>query len=425
MTEAFGKNIRPDSFSGMIFGLEGIRGGAVFLNGPTGCKFYHSATVDGTMLSSESFDPLTYPEDYYFGQGRVPCTYLDAHDYVYGSEEKLSGLLTAGRKYGYDFVALVNSPGAALIGDDLAGILEKYPPAPVAFSLESPGFSGPYGQGLQRGLIALLEALPMEGKEKKGINLLGLHLFQKHGAGNLKELKRLFALGGVPVNTGFFRCGIEELKEGAGAALNVVVSPENGLELARYLEKRFGTPYVVPKSGQPLGFQGTEDFFREVSEHISMDLSAIEEELNRTRARAYLFLARISSLLGKPKGTTYSLRGDASLALPALKFFTEYLGMIPLEVILEGEDNDEFRQRAEEFLRPFCPLGPSPFPVYPQMVAGDGNDVAQGVPEKNYLFGLELSEPSMGYLDVVEKTLYGGKGALYLLEQILNGVRFS
>lgn len=421
------KNIRPDSFSGLIFGLEALRGGAVILNGPTGCKFYHSATVDGNTFRSLSFDPLQYPEEFYFGQGRVPCTYLDSHDYVYGSKEKLTKLLKEIRGRDRDFVAVINSPGAALIGDDLTGILEEYPPAPINFAIDTPGFSAPYGEGLQRGLIAMAEHLdlPKRKVKKNQVNLLGFHLFQKHPQGNLKELKRLLHLGGIETGTAFYECNIEELKVLSEGALNIVTAPETGLQLAKYLKDRFGTEYIVPRSGQPLGFAAGEEFFKELAEVLPLNPEPIMEEYRRARGRAYLFLARYSSVLGKPKGATYRIRGDASLIWPAVRFFTDYLGMIPLEILPEGEDNGEFIARLKEFAEPFCTLGPQPDASSAQMVAGDGNDVASSVQDEEYLFGLELSQPSMGYLDVTEKTLYGPTGTLYLLEQILNGLKFS
>ena len=82
-------NISPDSFSGILFAMEGVENVLTLLNGPSGCKFYHSAPSDSQALRQKEFDPLNYPEEWYFGQPRIPCTFLDRRDYVYGSKEKL------------------------------------------------------------------------------------------------------------------------------------------------------------------------------------------------------------------------------------------------------------------------------------------------------------------------------------------------
>ena len=94
MTENYLTSITPDSFSGLIFGFEGVKNAVVLLNGPTGCKYYHSSTVDNQCLCQSEFDPLNYSELWYFGQPRVPCTSIDKRDYVYGSRDKLTEALS-------------------------------------------------------------------------------------------------------------------------------------------------------------------------------------------------------------------------------------------------------------------------------------------------------------------------------------------
>ena len=37
-------SIHPDGITGMIFAMEGIKNAVVLLNGPMGCRFYHSTT---------------------------------------------------------------------------------------------------------------------------------------------------------------------------------------------------------------------------------------------------------------------------------------------------------------------------------------------------------------------------------------------
>ena len=112
MTESYLNDITPDSLSGLIFGFEGVRHSLTILNGPTGCKFYHSITVENQSLRKDDMDPLHYPEEWFFGQGRVPCTYLDKRDYVYGSDDKLSDAIKfiLGR-ITPEILVIVNTPG--------------------------------------------------------------------------------------------------------------------------------------------------------------------------------------------------------------------------------------------------------------------------------------------------------------------------
>ena len=88
------ENITPDSISGILFGLSGIEGAMVLLNGPTGCKFYHAAIADTQVMKAPVFQRYDYNNRWGFGQGSIPCTYLDNGDYVYGSTDKLSEALS-------------------------------------------------------------------------------------------------------------------------------------------------------------------------------------------------------------------------------------------------------------------------------------------------------------------------------------------
>jgi hypothetical protein len=54
----------------------------------------------------------------------------------------------------------------------------------------------------------------------------------------------------------------------------------------------------------------------------------------------------------------------------------------------------------------------------------DGNTIAELKLYGQKFCGIEIALPSLGYIDVTGKTLFGGDGALFLLEQILNGLRY-
>lgn len=421
-------NIRPDSFSGLLFGLEGLLGGKVLLNSPTGCKFYHSAVVDGNTMREVSFDPLKYPENFYFGQGPVPCTYLDQHDYIYGAEEKILALLEDIKTRDLDFIALVNSPGAHLIGDDLIGIVEKSNLEIPYITIDSPGFSKSYGFGLQKGLIELIQALdpPEMDREKRTINLLGFHIYEKHFRGNIHELKRLLKLCGINVNVTFVDQTLDQLRDLRKAELNLVLYPEYGLNLAKFLKREYNMDYYVPKHGLPVGFQHTEFFFKEIVEKVGGDTEALMEEVEKARARAYLFLARYSSLLGIPKGAAYSLYCESSMALGLSQFLTDYLGMIPTGICLLDDSYPDYVSQLKNLETRFGPILVDDLTEAPyEILFADGTNIAASRDKEDYLCGVEILEPSMGYLHPVEKTFFGPKGALYFLELILNGLSFE
>ncbi|MDR2374913.1 MAG: nitrogenase component 1 [Treponema sp.] len=431
---AFSENITPDSFSGALFALEGIRDSCTVLNGPTGCKFYHSAISESQFQHNFEQDPLIFRSEFHFGMPRIPTTYLDGNDYVFSGREKLERLLRMVAGQGHGLIALVNSPGAALIGDDLSGFLERTVQGVPCLALETAGFSGNFGAGFQRALAAAIDVLagppglPGTARRAGTVNLLGLGIYQRYHEGDRHALKRLLGL-----------CGIETLNvPGAGddaasftrlgqAALNVAVYPEYGAYLAEKLRAKYGTPALIVEAGPPVGFDATEGFLRQVCAALDMDPSPALERTGEARARAYRFLARFTRMLGFPKGALFSVKAEASTAYTLTRWLSSYLGMIPQAISLNDEGESPFVPRLKTYLDSINRGGALTSSVISSpchLLFADANTIAALRLEGQRFCGIEIAMPSLSYVDVTEKSFLGEQGALFLLEQILNGLRY-
>ncbi len=426
-------NISPDSFSGILFAMEGVENVLTLLNGPSGCKFYHSATSDSQALRQKEFDPLNYPEEWYFGQPRIPCTFLDRRDYVYGSKEKLlDGIAFFKERVSFDLLCVVNSPGAALIGDDLAGILSLALDDIPYITVETPGFSSNVCRGYETGVLSLLRQLEAKRltvpAEPLTVNLLGISIYHNYHEGDLKELKRLFALCGIGVHCCVCAgCSLTELLSLPQASLNVVVRPEYGLETARYLAETCGTPYYVC-DGPPVGFAATEKMMTDICRILGADPTAVITESERARGRAYVHLSRLNSLTGLPRGVAFSVEGTWSEAYAYGSFLIHYLGMAPVCFSITSPDSD-CRQSlllslAEQYK---CPqtLEADILETPGEIVLANGCTIAKLKLTHHIFSGIENALPGMGYINVTPKTHLGINGALFLLEQVLNGLTYS
>ncbi len=442
--------LTPDSLSGLILGFEGIRNSLVILNGPTGCKFYHSITAENQSIRKDDYDPLNYPDEWFFGQRRVPCTYLDKHDYVYGSEGKLTDAIRfILNKITPDVLIVVNSPGAALIGDDLERIANAAVSSRSScnrgknghdrhisvITCQSPGYSKDVIDGYNEACRTVIDKLCLSDSARESrrclsdseqeirrekdlpteqmpgqqsgpsVNLLGLSIYQKYHTGDIAELKKLLSLCGIRTNMVLLcESSVEEIEKIKDASLNIVVDADWGLDAAEYLKETLGTPYVVSEYGYPVGFKAMEKLIRSVCSLLAgcpaTDMKEVSqaspgpdpaiEELEKARARAYVHLARISSLTGLPKGAKFAVYGTPALKRGYSSFLTEYLGME------ENEDD-------------------------PEIVLADGNTIARMKAERKSFSGIETALPSIGYIDVIDKTHVGADGGLFLIEQILNG----
>ena len=109
--------IQPDGFFGSVVAAESIRGMKVLLNGPAGCRNRFMVLMRQLMRDGD-YDDEKYSIPYFKGQSRVPCTYTDEEDFINGGYAKIADALRVIGSVCDDMVAIIDSPGAALIGDD-------------------------------------------------------------------------------------------------------------------------------------------------------------------------------------------------------------------------------------------------------------------------------------------------------------------
>lgn len=450
MTNRYLTNITPDSFSGIVFAFEGISNSVTVLNGPTGCKFFHSSTADNQMIRQLSFDPLNYPRKWFFGQPRVPCTYLDTGDYVYGSEEKLRELLTYIKEsVSCEMICIVNSPGAALIGDDLAGIAKSvFDDEVLTVVVETPGFSSDVCHGHETAILELLKQIPQNQNAKKDankINLLGLSLQQRNVMGNVEEITRLLKISGCKVGCALGAgCSVEELQNLTSATLNVVVYPEYGLQTAKYLESQYEIPYVIGEP--PIGFGASERFINNVCDALmsirskslasasatglatpTIDCTEALASIERARARAYAFISRMNSFSGLPKGVPYAVEGCCSELCAYLEFLTGYMGMLPVCVRVLNQDSNVWASKLNEMLSKYNAKDALKADLQTcgaDLIFGSGNTISYMRLSNKKFCGIETALPTIGYYDVVPKTFMGARGSLHLVEMVLNGLLF-
>ncbi|MBE5997457.1 MAG: oxidoreductase [Lachnospiraceae bacterium] len=462
MTVNCSNNISPDGITGMIFGLEGIRRTVVLLNGPMGCRFYHSTTSQFLTIRpllcmpSDTGDKVpvdyNYLNNWFFRQQRVPCTWLDGHDYVYGTEEKVrEGILHMKEHIAFDLLAVVNSPGASLIGDRLLEIVHELLPDKDCVLMESPGFSVEYDYGYEQACLQLLSQnrlldVKTEGRRQEGklrVNVIGLSIFDRYFEGDREEIGRILALCGLEAGCFLMAdCSMEEIRNLPDADLNLVINPQRGKRIAEALEKHYGTPFYVC-DGLPVGFAAVEKMCRDLASLLGTDSSAVLEESRRARAYAWYKINGIYESSGLPQGALFAVSGSFAQVYAYTAFLTGYLGMLPDALELETEPQPSERKMLTRLLAEYHSENALRKPLEEtaaEIVLGNANVIASLTARKGEdlsagqsadgggrlsappFSGIEISLPGMGYTDLVKKTHLGISGALFLTEQILNGL---
>lgn len=149
-----------------------------------------------------------------------------------------------------NFIAILGSPAPMVIGTDyraMAHILEKRTGLPVlVFDTKGIAF---YDQGQSDAFLALAKRfvveIPQEREETAEINIIGATPFDLGSEKHLEDLKDLIRACGYDKITSWGIGGrFQELPLTSAAKLNLVIN-RSGLAAARYLQEKYGTPYVV------------------------------------------------------------------------------------------------------------------------------------------------------------------------------------
>ncbi|MBD3317936.1 MAG: nitrogenase iron-molybdenum cofactor biosynthesis protein NifE [Chitinivibrionales bacterium] len=308
------------------------------IHGPIGCAAYtwdiRGALSSGPQLHRKSFS-----------------TDLREKDVIYGGEDKLRRALTELiEQYKPNAAFVYSTCIVGLIGDDVEALCRKFsaltriPVIPV----NSPGFGGTKKTGYKAACDALARlvgtAHPDNGKGFR-INILG----DFNIAGEtwiIADYYRRMGVDVVATITGDGR--ISRIRKAHGAHLNVVQCSGSMIHLARYMEEKYGIPYIRVSY---FGIEDTAEALYAVARHFN-DPSVMErsrtvvaEEVAKTTKE----IDRYRRDLAGKRAAVYT--GGAFKAFSLVKS----LRMLGMETVLVGSqtgNSDDYRK-----LREICTEG--------------------------------------------------------------------
>ena len=414
-----------DGFTGAVMAVESIRDAAVLVHGPGGCRvrhMVHSTAVFPRTEGAEGFSAL-----YYYGYPRVPATYLDDYDYVNGASYKLDEALEEVNRCNPALLVVVNSPGAALIGDDVGGAISSSPLSSKAFCLDGSMVSLPVSFGYSHTLCEVMSFLsPVRRCPRKGtVNLLGLSILDKDWMAGRDELVDLVeSMGLTVISTPGAGASVVELMDSVEAEFSIIVCPEMCEGLTQYYES-LGIPTVRSTEGSPVGFDAVEAWVRTIADATGSDPSIPLSRIASVRRRIFDKFVGMRYNASRIRGLTFSVAGIASVVRPLTSWLYSYLAMAPVAVDVDPGADPSERDALFRFLEDVdyadC-FGLEPV---------DGSDVVlcEGVESTTmYLSGccsihIPIGFSSMGLDDVIPRPVYGIQGALYILDEIVHGIR--
>ncbi len=449
MTDRYLRNITPDYISGVVSACEGIRDSLVLINGPLGCKFYYGFfpglttirpqtlwNLRGELRLTNAMDDKLLRSQYFAGTPQVPATNLRYEDFVFGTREQLRRALNdifAERRY--SLFTVIQAPGTSLLGEALEGELSRIAGeygVPWLY-VETPKFSEDMFLGYDEAMVRLMETLigpePRRPAERRRpcVNLFGLYSCQRYLEGDLAELTDLLGLCGVDVNCAAGAdCTIDSFRSIPEADANIFLYPERCSRTKHWLAEHFEMK-TLDFGCMPVGFDLTERFVREISALLETDCGPALATIERARARAFYCVARYMGSGGFPRDLRWAAEGEWSALFAYTDYLSGYLGIRPAALHpLFTHSSAEGEPRLRALLeQQGCSevLEADFFKVKDVILLGSANTITDLLAYSGNIFGVETMFPPSGYIHAVPKTLAGCRGALYLLEQVLNGAR--
>ena len=392
----------PSDRMGIIWSLLAVQGAIVLEYGPAGTTHYSMGLYGGLGLRF---------------QNRMFTTHMSEDDVVMGDVTRLEdAIVELDKSYAPKVIFVVASSVTAVIGTDIKGVC-RYMQNEVKAKLvafEQGGFRGDYSIGLAETYKLLVRNLPKKdvAQEAGVYNIIGASAWRYRMASDIWEVKSLLdeALG---LSCNACLCcdtSVEELEDMGLAQVNIVLGNE-GLAAAKYLQEKFGTPYVYDV---PYGYSGTLSFLAQVGEAVGREPDSMVLLRLQTKEKS---LSRLSlfAMMGNNKPRMAVVKGDYDM-VQGVSAFLEQGGITvlhkmcahSLKAIAEPAADVEAYAEESDWLQVIRGL-------HDTLILAD--DVALLQADADNMKVL-ISAPFMNSAVATHMPFMGEKGADFLLEQM-------
>ena len=392
----------PSDRMGIIWSLLAVQGAIVLEYGPAGTTHYSMGLYGGLGLRF---------------QNRMFTTHMSEDDVVMGDVTRLEdAIVELDKSYAPKVIFVVASSVTAVIGTDIKGVC-RYMQNEVKAKLvafEQGGFRGDYSIGLAETYKLLVRNLPKKdvAQEAGVYNIIGASAWRYRMASDIWEVKSLLdeALG---LSCNACLCcdtSVEELEDMGLAQVNIVLGNE-GLAAAKYLQEKFGTPYVY---AVPYGYNGTLSFLAQVGEVVGREPDSMVLLRLQTKEKS---LSRLSlfTMMGNNKPKKAVVKGDYDL-VQGVSAFLEQGGITvlhkmcahSLKAIAEPAADVEAYAEESDWLQVIRGLQDT-------LVLADDVALLQAKADNTKVL---ISAPFMNSAVATHLPFMGEKGADFLLEQM-------
>lgn len=412
--------MEPDGLLGAIIASESLGMTQTLVDGAGGCRSRAQIVLHELIQEYIPVDPSRYASGYFSRQSRMPCTYLNGDDLVFGARDKVAdGFRTVTGSTGSG-AALLDTLGASLLCTDTGGLEDGSGKGPVTVDGDLSAMS--FREGYDAMTASILEDAVAPSDQDGSVNILGYGIQDIGWRTGEAELRRLLGAMGVRVNAvpGCMPTS-EEVGSMGMASLNVMLRPELCGRTADALRRITGAEALRLSMGAPVGYAATRSLVREVAEALDRDpapaLAIVDADEREVRG----ILTNYERLPLGLHARGFSADGESSTVYPLLRWMHGTFGMAPRRIACtDGEYSGEIRRYLEEagFDDPeMCSEGES------EVVFTDGLSALRGDLDGGPTAFVEVRMPRGRKVDLMGRCLIGTAGCRYILDSVFNGIR--
>lgn len=409
-------NLEPDGTLGAILASEGLGATDTLINGAGGCRSRSQMILRDLLQSYEGEDERCCESRYHSKQSRLPCTFMNGRDVVFGTENKLVESIRSVSGLSGRNVAVIDTLGASFVCADQS----RLPPGTVNLDQDLSGLS--FCQGYDDTMRRILSSLDIDGGECDGatVNILGYGIHDLGWEYGVAEIGSLLSTMGVRVNA-FVGCRptMDGVRAIGSSDLNIMIHPEYCLHTARYLRNRFGTPFLRPAEGCPVGYSSTESFLKEIGDELDLDAGPALDVVRRDESRVRDQLMNNPKAVDSFRRKGFSADGDSSTVLPLVKWMIEGFSMVPRSIRLT---DDEYVDDLREYLREmgFDDALGSNLSGGAELSFTDGMTCAYGNRSGVTTSFVEVRIPFTRPINLTSRCMVGTRGCRYILDEMMN-----
>lgn len=302
----------PSGRMGILWTLATIRNAALVEFGCMGHMLYSGVTLKRAGV---------------YDACKLYSTHIDETDIALGGTERLTATISNVVKRDQPRVIfLLPSSIPEVIGTDLSALCAELQPEYPGVRLVPFGYGGfniTQHRGIEEALLLLAKALTIDVSRtpQPTFNIIGscadLFRFQADAGELVRIMQGAFGIKPLCVMTS--DTSVEDIESMGGAHINLVIRRE-GEPAAKYLNKRFGTPYLL---GRPYGIDGTTQWLKEIAQisGLTADAAFLKTEREICRSQLASVMPAFQHIIrSHPKEAVLSVGGHADVVRGILSF---------------------------------------------------------------------------------------------------------